>query len=194
MTGLGFNFIRRAFIVPITATVIAIAMISITVPKIAASTQVTEASVPEVDLSSLTLVDYDNFDDLEAGNYIGTISSDALGINAAVTYSLDSVKNTVLLDDISKEPWNNGCIVLYGANTGSQFKNLHHAQVGDEVIIDFYSNDDYTYKITDISYGNTEKDVPSFRQNNALIMCLPYNNFDDLGNSYYYAVYVAEKI
>lgn len=194
MDGLVLNFIKRAFIVPIIATVIVIAGISLAVPKMAASTQENSISVPQIDMSGYSLVDYDSFDELEAGSYIGSVSSDALSINAAITYSLDSSKSSVLLNDISGEPWNDGCVILNGANTSAQFKQLHHAVIGDEINVDFYSNDNYTYKITEISYGNTDKDISSFKQNNTLVMCLPYNNFDDLGNSYYYAVYVAEKV
>lgn len=194
MTSLNLNFIKRAFIVPIIATVIVIAAIFVIAPKMAESTQSTVSSVSKIDLSGYSLVEYDSFDELEPGAYIGSISSDAFDINAAVTYSLDSTKSSVLLNDMSSEPWNNGCIILNGSNTSSQFKNLHHAEIGDEVVVDFYSNNNYTYKITDISYGNAEDDIASFKQNNTLIMCLPYNNFDDLGNSYYYAVYVAEKV
>ncbi|MFR5875190.1 MAG: sortase domain-bontaining protein [Eubacterium sp.] len=194
MTGLSFNFIKRAFIVPIIVTVIVIAMTFIAAPRMAASTQITESSTSKIDLSGYSLVEYDRFKDLEPGAYIGSFSCDAIGINAAITYSEDISKSSILLSDKSIEPWNNGCVILKGSNTSAQFKNLHKAEIGDEVNVDFYSNNSYTYKIADITYGNTEDDISSFKQSNTLIMCLPYNNFDDLGNSYYYAVYFAEKV
>jgi sortase (surface protein transpeptidase) len=194
MNSLGFNFIKRAFIVPITITLVVVLIMLVAVPKFMARTQAKEATASNIDMSTFTTVEYNNFKTLEVGDYVGKISCEDLGINSVITYSLDSSSNTVLLNEISKEPWNNGCVVLNGANVTNQFKNLHNAKIGDEFTVEFYGRDKYTYKITDISYGNTKKDIPSFKKANTLVMCLAYNNFEDLGNLYYYSVYVAQMV
>jgi sortase (surface protein transpeptidase) len=193
MNSLTFNFIKRAFIVPIAVTLIVILGILVGVPKIV-SAQSSTNSVTKIDLSGYSLAEYSEFKQLKESDYVGSISSESLGINSAITYSLDSDKNTILLSQSSKEPWNNGSVILVGDNSNSQFKSLHSSEVGDEITINFYSNDKYVYKITDVEFGKTLEDIDSYNKKNTLVMFLPYNNFEDLGNSYYYAVYIAEMV
>jgi sortase (surface protein transpeptidase) len=194
MNSLTFNFIKRAFIIPIAVTLVVVLGMFIFIPT-SSSAQSTTTSVSKIDLSGYSLAQYSKFKQLDISAYVGSISSDSLGINCAITYSLDSENiNTVLLSENSTEPWNDGSVVLLGDDNTSEFKTLHDSVIGDEITIDFYSNNKYTYKINDVSYGKTLKDIKSYNKKNTLVMYVPYSNFDDLSNSYYYVEYVAELV
>jgi flagellar basal body-associated protein FliL len=198
MTKLKKSYISKAIIFPIIVVAILVIIAVFTVPKIIqmipTGTDSTNA-VTEYNAEDYYLVDYKNFHDLRLNNFTGWLSSDDIALGCAVTYkSEDEDTSAASLLERSSEPWNNGCVVIIGDNTDKEFRNLHKATMNNEVTIQFYQHDSYTYKITDIISTINKDEINDYMAENRLIMCLPYNNFSDLGNTYYYTAYIAELV
>ena len=191
MNSLIANFIKRAIIVPVILTALVIAGISFIVPKYISASQTPQTS--SVEQLRYEKVDYETFSELKANETIGYMSSTDFDFSSNVIFNSNKAKHSSLSKD-SKEPWNGGCVVVYGMNTKTQFNSLHKAEKGYKIDFEFYGKDKYTYKITDIIPNQTSEDIKKLKKDNALLLCLSYNDFSDLGNSYLYTVYVAEMV
>ena len=192
MKSLRLTFFVRGILIPILFTVAVIAAISITEPVIESRSQ-TVYSGSGSKQGSYEKTQYELFKELDADSPIGYITSEDFELSANVLYKTTKA-NSTSLSKASTEPWNGGCVVVFGNNTKSQFKALHSAGIGDTVKFEFYNHDKYAYRINRIKHNMTESDIKELNEENTLVMCLSYNDFSDLGNSYFYTVYVAETV
>ena len=191
MNSLIANYLKRAFIVPVVLTALVIFALSVIVPKYISSSQTTQTSY--VEQLRYEKVDYETFNQLKANETIGYMSSNDFDFSSNVIFNSNIAKHSSLSKD-STEPWNGGCVVVFGTNTKTQFNSLHKAEKGYKIDFEFYGKDKYTYKITDIISNQTKEDISKLKKDNTLLLCLSYNDFSDLGNSYFYTVYVAEMV
>lgn len=199
MNRLKSDYIRKAVIFPLITVAVLIVLAAVFVPKIIAilpvSTDKTQA-VKTYDAKQYDyyLKDYDEFDSLRLNRFVGWLSSDDAALGCAVTYDSENEDTDAasLLTD-STEPWNNGCVMIIGDNSDAEFRNLHKADVGDEVTVDFYSNDSYNYRIKQIEVNVSREEIADYKKPNSLILCRPYKNFAEDG-SYFYVVYVADLV
>lgn len=75
MNSLKFNFVRRAFIIPVLLSAIVVAVVWFTAPKmIESSNAVSVAAATDVDISKYKLNEYDKFSQLKSGEYVATIA------------------------------------------------------------------------------------------------------------------------
>lgn len=199
MNKLKSTYLKKALFFPIVVIAILILLAGLFVPtiisRIPVATDRTEAiRVYDAEKYDYYLKDYESFDELKLNRFVGWISSDDLGLGCPVSFnSQEEDTDLASLVKGSTEPWNNGCIVIIGANTDREFRNTHKATTGDEVTIDFYSNDSYTYKIKDIVPTVTFDEINNYKKDNTLIMCRPYRNFDKEKEPFY-TIFIAELI
>ena len=198
MDSLTVNFIKRAIIVPLIAALLTAALLVTAGPRITAKSEVAKnnetTQVQSLDLTGYSVKSYKTFKQLKSGDLAATIKCDNIGFGEkAVVFDI-SDKRYITMNKASSEPWNNGGVLFMGNNTSEQFKELHAAQKGDEFVVSFYDNNAYTYKLKKIIPCATAKELTSYIKDNTLVLCLQYNDFKDLGNSYYYQVYIAEMV
>lgn len=198
MDSLFLNFLKRAFLVPILVAALAAGAITVAVPVLAAHSTRIEAAEKtaeqSVDITKYTLHSYKNFKELAEGNLVGTIRCENISLGQkAIIYS-KAEKSNIVLNKASVEPWKKGGVLLVGSNTSEQFKVLHNAKKGDVFTVSFYDNDEYRYKLKKQYNSVQEKDLTSYIAKDTLVLCVPYNDFTDLGNAFYYRVYVAELV
>ena len=199
MTSLMFNFVKRAIIIPILLLVIVVVCIYLVVPRMlntanAAPSTETVEDADIVDLSySYDTVEYDSFNKLGQGNYVGTIECANVGMSKIAIVYDDDQKNAVSTFTGSREPWKNGSIAIITNDISSDLSKIYNAEKGDEIKVDFFSNNEYTYTLEKKVIGKTEKDIKSYMNGTDLVICVPYNNFSDLSNSFYYTIYIARK-
>lgn len=75
MDSLKFNFVRRAFIVPVLLSAVVIAIIWFAAPKIIESSNaVSVAAVSNVNISKYSLNEYNKFSQLKSGGYVATVN------------------------------------------------------------------------------------------------------------------------
>lgn len=197
MNRLKSNYFKKAVIFPLITVAILIVIASVLVPKIISSlpvsTDKTEA-VKTYDAKDYDyyLKEYDDFSSLRLNRFVGWLSSDDAALGCAVTYGSENEDTDAasLLTD-STEPWNNGCVMIIGDNTDTEFRNLHKADIGDVVTVDFYAKDSYSYKIKQIDVNVSRDEIIKYNKPDSLILCRPYKNFEKDG-SYFYVVYAAE--
>jgi len=199
MDSLFINFIRRAVVVPLVAAVITVAVLVTIGPRAVAKTgdnlpDSTE-QVATLDLTEFSLKSYKKFKQLKPGDLVATVECENISLGETAVVYDSSDKNNAVMHKASVEPWdNNGGVLFIGANTSDQFKQLHLAEVGEKFTVSFYDNEKYTYKLKKIIPSEEAKNLTSYIKDNTLVLCLQYNDFKDLGNSYYYQVFIAEKV
>ena len=198
MDSLTVNFIKRAIIVPLIAALLTAALLVTAGPRITAKSEVAKnnetTQVQSLDLTGYSVKSYKTFKQLKSGDLAATIKCENIGFGEkAVVFDI-SDKRYITMNKARSEPWNNGGVLFMGNNTSEQFKELHAAQKGDEFVVSFYDNDAYTDKLKKIIPCATAKELTSYIKDNTLVLCLQYNDFKDLGNSYYYQVYIAEMV
>lgn len=196
MNSLRINFILKAFVIPIAITaIIASSLTLVYFPRVIEKSNATATlKVSDVDISKYSITEYNSFKDLRELNYVASVENDELGIKCPVLYLNSDSNDAAHMLDGSVEPWANGSMAIVGENLNSQFKRLHGATIGDEFTVDFYSNEQYTYRITKIEYNKTEEDVKSYMGNRNLVLGLQYNDFSGAEDSYLYIVYVAQLV
>ncbi len=193
------DFLLMCIVLPIALSLVLVVVCYFAVPPFIAwlptNTDSTDAIV-EYDPNEYYLVDYMNFSDLRLNNFVGWLSSDDLGLGCAVTYdSENEFTEAASLSVASTEPWgNNGALLITGENTDYEFRNLHKAQIGDRVTIDFNGHASYTYEIVEITTKETRQETYAHMNDKTLVMCLSYNDFSNYGSSYFYHVYVAQLV
>ena len=192
MNSLVFNFIKKGIIIPLAITALFIAGIAVVAPELGKRYQTTYPAQVSQQLE-YEKIDYDLFKDLKSDDTIGYMSSDDISLSSNILFNTQKA-NYASLSKKSSEPWNNGCVIVFGNNVISQFKSLHNAGIGNKIDFEIYGHDKYTYKITKIVHNQTQEDIEAFKQDNTLIMCLSYNDFSNLGNSYFYTLYIAELV
>ncbi|WP_177916915.1 sortase domain-bontaining protein [uncultured Eubacterium sp.] len=199
MNDLKSSYIKKTVIFPLVTVAILIVVAALSVPKIIASLPVATDKTQAVKTYNAKDYDYylkefDSFEELRLNRFVGWISSDDVALGCAVTYNSEDedTKASSLMPE-STEPWNNGCVMIVGDNTDDEFRNLHKASVGDEVTVDFYAKDSYTYKIKQIEVNLTRDEILKYKKDNTLILCRPYKNFEKDG-SYFYTIYIAEAV
>lgn len=199
MNKLKRSYIKRALVIPLLILAVLIVAATIAVPKIIASMPVSTDKTHAVTKYNpedydLYLREYKRFDELSLNRFVGWISSEDIALGCAVTYDSEK-ENTecVSLLPSSTEPWNDGCVIIVGKNTDALFRNLHKAEIGDTVNIEFYKNPSYKYRIADIVYVSEYDEIARHKKKNSLIMCLPYKNFGG-GDEYIYTLYIAKQI
>lgn len=199
MNDLKSSYIKKTVIFPLVTVAILIVVAALSVPKIIASLPVATDKTQAVKTYNAKDYDYylkefDSFEELRLNRFVGWISSDDVALGCAVTYNSEDedTKASSLMPE-STEPWNNGCVMIAGDNTDDEFRNLHKASVGDEVTVDFYAKDSYTYKIKQIEVNLTRDEILKYKKDNTLILCRPYKNFEKDG-SYFYTIYIAEAV
>lgn len=193
MNSLTFNFIKRAIIVPVAVTAAFVAILAFTLPGVVARSQNSSSSSETVQQMNYERVDYKKFSELKDNTYVGYISSSDFSLGTNVLMN-SSKANCVSLSKDSTEPKNDGCLIIFGDNVKTQFKNLHLADTGDTVELELNGRNKYEYKIKKIIHNKTKEDISAYKKADSLIMCLSYNDFTNLGNSYLYTLYVAERI
>ncbi len=191
MLSIIFNLVKRAIIIPAVVLAVAIAGLTFLMPRLSF---VSERTEKEFDISSYNPVQYDEFSTLSEEAFVGFLSTEDFEFRQIpVLYNSDTGAG-VSLYDISKEPWNGGGLILTGKNTYNQFRLLHNARVGDKISFDFYDNASFDYKISKIIPNVRGDELTSYYKDKTLVMCLPYNDFSNLGDLYYYTVYIAKQV
>lgn len=195
MDSLKFNFVRRAFIVPVLLSAVVIAIIWFAAPKIIESSNaVSVAAVSDVNISKYNLNEYNKFSQLKSGGYVATVNCKNPAVSCPVLYLDDIETGTAYMSKNSTEPWNNGTVAFVGDNFDSEFKSLHSAKVGDKIYVNFYKHGTYTYKVTKITANKKLSDLKLYeKQKNKLILCLPYTDFESADNSLIYTFFIAES-
>ena len=193
MKSIVLSFIRRAVIVPVLITAVVTAVIYFALPKFLNDSDEGKSAytVTSLDLSPYNVNQYDAFSELEKNDFVGSVYSEKLGFGeSAVLFDCDG--EHISLDKDSAEPWNSGGVILYGDDSSSQFGNLENAEIGDEITVKFYSNEEYTYTVTDIKANLRYDEVKKYAADNTLIAAISYNDFSNLGEDYLYTIYIAE--
>ncbi len=198
MNSLVFNFIKRAVIVPVVCAALAAAVLIFAGPRAVAKTAAvgnkTSNTVKTLDITAFSAKSYEGFSELKSGDFIGSVSSEDIGFGEkAISYHA-AEDGSIIMSKASKEPWNGGSLLLIGANTSDSFKPLHRCQIGDTFKVSFYNKDVYTYRLTKILPCEEEKKLSSHLGENRLLLCLQYYDFTNLGNDYFYQVFVAEMV
>lgn len=199
MNRLKSAYLKKALFFPLVVIAILIILSAVFVPTIISrlpvATDKTEAvKVYDASKYDFYLKDYASFDELRLNRFVGWVSSDDLALGCPLSYASENEDTDLAsLLDTSTEPWNNGCIMIIGDNTDEEFRNTHKATLGDRITVDFYSNDSYTYKITDMKVNVTKEEIINYKKDNTLIMCRPYKNFAKDGKMFY-AIYIADLI
>lgn len=192
------SYIKKAIIFPVAVVAVLIIIALIAVPKIIAriptATDATRA-VTTYNVDDYYLVNYDDFSDLRLNNFVGWLSSDDIALGCAVTYkSEDEGTSSASLLERSSEPWKDGTIVIIGENSDREFRNLHKATINNEFTIEFHQHDSYTYKIKDIVATVDKDEINDYMDKGDALLCRPYNDFSQLGSTYYYTLYVCEMV
>lgn len=199
MNRLKSSYIMRAVVYPLLILAVLIITATFVVPKFIDSLPVATDKVHAVTQYNVKDYDmfptrYNKFSELNHNRFIGWLSSEDVALGCAVTFDSENENsNAASLLKGSTEPWNNGCVMIIGKNTDDEFRNLHKAQIGDKVDIEFYKNGTYHYQISDIEYIVSRDEIKDFSDKNKLVMCLPYKNFEK-DNDFFYTVYTADLI
>lgn len=199
MNRLKSSYIMRAVVYPLLILAVLIITATFVVPKFIDSLPVATDKVHAVTQYNVKDYDmfptrYNKFSELNHNRFIGWLSSEDVALGCAVTFDSENENsNAASLIKGSTEPWNNGCVMVIGKNTDDEFRNLHKAQIGDKVDIEFYKNGTYHYQISDIEYIVSRDEIKDFSDKNKLVMCLPYKNFEK-DNDFFYTVYTADLI
>ncbi len=194
MASLLFNFFKRAIIVPVVVTAIVIGAIYLYVPSLITDGQsrATEETAA-VDLSQFSVKEYNSFRELKSGDYIGTVSCSSVELGETPVVYIANNEKAVYAINGSAEPWNGGSMVIIGNDVYSQFAKLYNSEKGDYVSLKFYSGNTYDYKIEKKVTGVTENELKNYLVDGQLVLAVPYNDFSNLGNSFFYTLYVARK-
>lgn len=193
MKPLFFNFIKRFILVPVLLTVIVVIVVGIKLPSVVADSQnVTVITSPVVDTDKYNLVSYKSFKDLKSGDYVATVFCEELQINCAACFDSSAELHAAEVLKQSKEPWNKGNVAIVGDNLTTQFKYLHNAGIGTEIVVDYYHNETCTYSIKKIVDVSNIEDVIEYLKQYNLVLCIPYVDFDSPTGSMLYHVYLAE--
>ena len=194
MGSLIFNFLKRAVIVPAVITGIVLAVFLMRMPSQIASSKErfvqTEAS--DISLSDFSTVSFTAFSQLTDGDYVGTVKCDSIGMaERPIVYNTLN-KAFIYLDARSTEPWDNGCVILWGENNAAQLLNLHSAKIADTFEVSFYENESRSYSLQKIVTNVTEDEIYDYSEADTLLLILPYNDFSALGESRLYTIYIAK--
>ena len=105
MDSLKFNFVRRAFIVPVLLSAVVIAIIWFAAPKIIESSNaVSVAAVSNVNISKYSLNEYNKFSQLKSGGYVATVNCKNPAVSCPVLYLDDIETGTAYMSKNSTEP------------------------------------------------------------------------------------------
>lgn len=196
MGSLFFNFIKRAIIVPLLAAALVSGIVILAASNAVAASEINVSdgvSRKPLDITSYSTRDYKSFSQLKPGEFVGTVKCDAIGLSERAILFSESESSDIKMHKQSVEPWKNGGILIVGANTDEQLRAFHYAEKGDVVTISLYDNGSYDYKIKKILPCENDKTIASHIAENRLVVCLPYNDFTDLGNACFYQVFIAVK-
>ena len=194
MASLLFNFFKRAIVVPVVVTALVIGAIYALAPKFINETSTRVVSGNQtINLSEYHVKEYSSFKDLKSGGYIGKVSCENVDLGETPVVYLSQNEKAVYAVQGSEEPWNGGSILIIGNDVYSQFAKLYNSEKGDKVKLEFYSNDTYNYRIEKKVTGVKESEFKDYLRDEKLILAVPYNDFSNLGNSYFYTLYVAGK-
>lgn len=199
MNDLKFSYIKRAVIYPLLVLAVLIITATVVVPKFIDSLPVATDKVHAVTQYNVKDYDmfptkYNKFSELNHNRFIGWLSSEDVALGCAVTFDSENENSNAasLLKD-STEPWNNGCVMIIGKNSDAEFRNLHKAEIGDKIDVEFYENGTYHYQISKIEYAVARDEIADFKKKNTLIMCVPFKDFE-ASNGFFYTVYIADEI
>ena len=199
MHDLKSGYIKKSLIFPLVVVAILVIIAALTVPGIISRLPVATDKTQAVKTYNAKDYDYylkefDKFDDLRLNRFVGWISSDDVALGCALTYdSADEDSDAASLLPESTAPWKKCCVMIIGDNSDIEFRNLHKAAVGDEVSIEFYAKDMYTYKINQIEVNIEKDEISKYKKDNRLILCKPYKNFEKDG-SFFYTIYIADLV
>ena len=195
MASLLFNFFKRAIIVPVVVTALVIGSIYAFSPTfITEGTQRTVSTGENIDLSDYKVKEYSSFKQLKPGDYIGTVSCKSVDLGETPIVYISKNEKAVYAIDGSVEPWNGGSILIIGNDVYSQFLKLYNSEKGDKVSVNFYSGDTYNYKIEKKVAGVTESELKNYIKDGKLVLAVPYNDFSNLGTSFFYFLYIAGRV
>jgi len=183
---------QKVLLVPLLTVAVLLTATALAVPALekTSADEKTQEVQPSLQYDT---VSYQSFSELQDENYVGEIQCKAVGLSVPVVYNA-AMTGTVSMAKGATEPWKNGCVVLYGNNVKAQFRALHGAQAGDTFEIAFYENGTYTYRLKSIAYIRMEKEIDTMKKSGTLLLCLRYNDFANLDQSYLYTVYTAEEV
>ena len=189
-----FNFIKRSLLVPALVTALVIGGLTLYGNRAASASQsklTPTTATEELDLSGYSSSLYDSFAELNNGDLIGTISSDAIGLAPAVIcYHLDN-RSEVSMAEGSTAPWESGAMLLIGADTARQLRAMHNAVTGSELTLDISGKETYQYTVTQIDTGVTEAQLENYLIDGTLAVAIPYKNLSGATAPDYYIVYSA---
>lgn len=187
------NFVKRALVIPGIITVVIIAIILLIVPKMISDSNHKEAdSVEVIDLSQFNVKEYETISELKRDGYVGSFScSDVSLEDVPVVYNALESSNVSAIKG-SVEPWaKKGGIVVKGITT-HQMPKLDNAKIGDTIQFNYYGNNSYSYKIRRIIPAADSSELSKYLEDKTLAVAVPFNDFSNLGEKYFYTVYVAE--
>ncbi|MBQ9517022.1 MAG: hypothetical protein IJR60_02990 [Eubacterium sp.] len=191
MKSMGFNFIKRAVIIPLVLAVIAAALVLAAVKF--APERLTE---DQNEQTTYSVQEVQEFSKLQSGDYVGRLVF-ADGTERAVTFD-ESTGNTLVLLQKSKEPWKNGSAVIRGTGVSAQLGELRHLKQGDTFTFDIGKRGGFEYEITDVASGVSAKDASAYTGQKGkakmLYLCRSYNDFSSADKTKLYVVYTARQI
>ena len=194
MASLLLNFFKRAIIVPVIVTALVIGAIYAVTPHFITERKSRTSSLNDrIDLSLYSVKEYDSFKELRAGDYIGDLSCESVDLGRTAIVYKSQVNNAVYAIDGSKEPWNGGSMLIVGNDVYSQFAKLYNSKKGDKISLEFYSRETYTYKIENKVVGVTDAELKGYLTDGKLVLAVPYNDFSNLGSSFFYTLYIARR-
>ena len=191
MKSMGFNFIKRALIVPAVLAVVAVALVfgaSKALPAHVGSEQTTGDAV-------YSARRFDSFTKLKDGDYVGKLVFDE-GAEKPVTFN-ETVGNSLALDKTSADAWKPGAVVIKGSGSTSQLGDLRHLRKGDSFTFDISGNGTFEYKITSVKNGVRADDISALAakksKGKTLYLCRSYNDFSAAGKTKLYTLYTAQQ-
>ena len=182
------NFLKRAVVIPVLVTAITIGCVYAYVHFSSGHQKASSANSNPV----YQVEQYDKFSQFKEGDYIGKLRCESLDLAVDVT-AFGSVSNSIVMSDVSKEPWEDGSVILIGTSAKNQLASFRRINKGDKLSFEAYANDKFEYVITDIEYGYRDEDIARLKGKNKLYVCRSYNDFSNRGEAKLYAVYSAEK-
>ena len=139
----------------------------------------------------MVVSDFDKLTQLDEGMYVGEVVYG--DFTADLTY-VESYSDSLVVDEASSEPWSKGSVIITGSSATNQLAEFRNAKIGDDIDLKFYSKGKFTYRITDISYGLSMKEISELNKDNTLMICRSYYGFSTGNESKLFAVYTAEQV
>ncbi|MBR0412046.1 MAG: hypothetical protein IJI47_00560 [Eubacterium sp.] len=192
MKSMGFNFIKRAVVIPAVTAVVAVAVVLLAV-RFAPSSQQDSVQSAQTDYPALK---FGSVAELKEGDYIGKLIFDG-ETEKPVTFA-DAVGDSLVAAKKSADPWKKGGFVVKGTGSSAQLGDVRNLKKGDRFSFEVSGHGTYNYKITSVSSGMRDENISAFTEGKSkdknLFICRSYNDFASDGKTKLYVVYAARQI